>query len=337
MRTAIRLTDEDRAFIQSEVDLFKPHIAILEGVTVAEAIPVFEEAGTPIVLDMHNIESDLFRAIRRGMSLRHLIQDIFLGAERWRVLHRFDRDVSLSANETWVTSEPDRKRLREIGGSDSVVIPNPVPDENLLELPLDAERFRSPRILYAGHLAYPPNIKAAGELARRILPHIRGEFPDLEVTIAGRTPSRSVLRLNEIPDVTVVPDPPDLTGIIGQSAYALMPIRTGGGTRIKVLEAMAAGLVVIATDKAVEGLPLISGEHYLAADTPFEFAERLTDCCSDPDATAELARRAREFATQTFGSRELQRMIAARLRAVFDTHSASANKTGYQSQLETGR
>jgi glycosyltransferase involved in cell wall biosynthesis len=316
IRTKLRLPAEALAHIAAEADRFRPDAAIVEGVILAEAIPVFQAAGIPVVLDMHNIESDVFRMIRRSKGPFRRLSDATRGERRWRSLHEFDTATSLMAEETWVTSEVDRRRLLELGGADAAVIPNPIPNEAFFDIPLEPARYGAPQALFLGHLSYRPNIAAARELATHIWPAVTRAAPAARLTIAGRTPVPAVCNLEKPDTIRIIADPSDPGDLVAEHGYTLMPIRQGGGTRIKVLEAMAAGLVIIATAKAVEGLPIEDGVHYLRAERTRDFANALARLHADPARALALAENARAFVRERYNTRTLGDMIAARLRAL---------------------
>ena len=316
IRTMLRLPAEAAAHIAAEIERFRPDAAIVEGVIVADAIALFQAAGVPVVLDMHNIESDLFRAIRRAKSPLRRLGDALRGNRRWRGLRDFDTMASRAADETWVTSQNDRRRLAEFGGAEAVVIPNPVPNAAIFEIPLDAARYAAPHAVYVAHLSYPPNITAARELATSIWPAAARNVPQARLTIAGRDPTAAVTALARPDSIRILADPEDTGALLAGHGYTLMPIREGGGTRIKVLEAMAAGLAVIATAKAVEGLPIKDGVHYLRAERANEFAGALRRLRGDPAAAAAMAGRARTFVRENYDAGALARMIAARLEGL---------------------
>ena len=111
-------------------------------------------------------------------------------------------------------------------------------------------------------------------------------------------------------------DPERLDNIYETRGYSLMPIRQGGGTRLKVLEAMVAGVIVIATEKAIEGLGLEAGRQYLRAETPTEFLDHFQHCRSNPSLTVEFAQGAKEFAVRKFGSVAFSAKVKCRLAKI---------------------
>ncbi|WP_457936048.1 glycosyltransferase [Mesorhizobium sp. 10J20-29] len=318
LRTVIQLNSEDLAFLEEEILGFAPQIAILEGVAVGAALPLFQALGIPVILDMHNIESDLYRSIRRTSSLGRYLKDLAFGSRRWNESRQFDRNASLTATETWVTSKNDRRNLLRIGGASSIVVPNPIPDQGFTNFSLHPKRYASTRAVFVGHLAYPPNVRAARELVRTIWPLIRLHEPEASLSVCGRTPTDGVLNLGTAEGVKVIGDPVDLSAIYQQCGFALMPIRQGGGTRIKVLEAMAAGTIVIATAKAIEGLGALPDIHYLQAERSADFIIKLQRCRENPDYAVALADRARKFVLGEFGTYQLANKIVSRLAHLTD-------------------
>lgn len=314
IRTRLRLPAKTLDHIAAEANGFRPDVAIVEGVMFADAIPVIQAAGIPVVLDMHNIESDLFRMIRRSKGPFRRLSDAVRGGRRWRGLHDLDIATSRLAEETWVTSEVDRRRLLELGGADAAVIPNPIPNETFFDIPLDPARYSAPHVLFLGHLSYPPNIAAARELATDIWPVASRAVPSARLTIAGRTPVPAVRNLEKPGSIRIAADPADPRGFVAEHGYTLMPIRQGGGTRVKALEAMAGGMVIIATAKAVEGLPIKDGVHYLRAERTRDFANALARLHAGPAHAMALAENARNFVRERYNTRTLGDMIAARLQ-----------------------
>ncbi len=316
VRTSIAIGQSDLDYLEAAITRFRPDIAILEGVYVKEALPVFKKSGLPVILDMHNIESDLFLAIRRQLPWRRRIKDILLGERQWRQLRETDRTVSLSVDETWVVSQHDQDRLRQIGGSSGQIVVNPVPDERMYELPIDEARYQNPEVLFIGHLGYAPNVSAVLELASKIWPLVLAGQPGASLSIMGRSPARAIEGLEAEAGISIVGNPADLIGPARRHGYTLLPIRSGGGTRLKALEAMAAGLVVIATAKAVEGLGLEPDQHYLRAEAPQDFVRMLLAGCQRPAEMALLADRARAYVRNGFGSETLVSLICERVRAL---------------------
>ena len=113
--------------------------------------------------------------------------------------------------------------------------------------------------------------------------------PRARLRIVGRNPSKSVQALASVPDVEVVGTVPDIRPYIAAAGVVVVPLRTGGGTRLKLYQAMAMGKAVVSTTLGAEGLPVVPGEHLLIADTPEDFAEAVITLLVDRTRRDSLA------------------------------------------------
>ena len=126
-----------------------------------------------------------------------------------------------------------------------------------------------------------------GEFANRILPALRHRI-DARLVLAGRSPAPAVRALNALPAVRSVADPDDMEPILADADIAVLPIRLGGGQRIKVLEALSRGLPMVATRFAVEGLDLIDGLHFSEAETTPDFVDAIAALAADAGERSRL-------------------------------------------------
>jgi len=185
-----------------------------------------------------------------------------------------------------------------------------VPGQNLF-LRLRVAPFRA---LFVGHLGYRPNNVATRRLVRSIMPALRDRCRGAELILAGRRPHRRLVALVEKKEwVSLHADPTDLDEFYAASSCAVIPLTEGGGTRLKVLEAMAFGRPVIATAKAVEGLNLRDGETFLAAGSDAEFVAACLRLMKEPELAASLVRRAAGFVQDRHGSRAILEAVSAGL------------------------
>ncbi len=207
-------------------------------------------------------------------------------------------------------SELHERAVRERHPGLSVaVVPNTVEVPERIER---ASRSSTLRLLFVGNLGYEPNVDAALWLGREILPLLRREGRLPELRIAGSHPAAAVSELAG-PGVEVHADPADLAPYYSWADVALAPIRAGGGTRIKILEAFAAGVPVVATGIGAEGLAVRDGEHLLLADDAGSFAAACRRLEDDPRLgerlTASALGLARERYARPVGVRTIRDLV----------------------------
>lgn len=284
---------------------------IVEGVYLAKVARRLVSSGMKVVLDAHNVESDL---LRETDLARHPILARVQRRGRWRRAAEAERSILRQVTSVLACSQMDADRLRQLapGMAPVHIVPNPVPAWCLSTAP--KPRPDGICALFVGHLGYRPNIAAARRLGTRILPLLRASDPSAQLTLAGRAPDASLRRLLAgIANVSLVPDPADLAELYAKATMALIALSEGGGTRIKALEAMAIGLPVIASAKAVEGLELTPGREFICAESDAEFVAAALRLARTPSLRADLAARARDFATRHHGPSAIEDAIVAAL------------------------
>jgi len=165
--------------------------------------------------------------------------------------------------------------------------------------------------LMVGTLAYYPNADAAMFFCREVLPRLGQAKPPPRLTILGRAPPASVLALGSRPGVTVLADVPDVAPYYAASAIAVVPIRAGGGSRIKILEAFAHGRPVVSTRAGAEGLSVVHGRHLLIAEGAEDFAAAAQRLLSDRRLASRLAAAARRLVEERYAFEIVARDIEA--------------------------
>ncbi|TRL38686.1 glycosyltransferase family 4 protein [Rhizobium straminoryzae] len=301
--TVLHLKRESIAELLRVIGETNPRILLFESVTLLEAVEAVRLAypDLRIILDFHNVESRLYRDMRLARwpaPLRPL--GAALLRRRTEKALEADRRVVEHATAVWVCSEEDRRLVHAFGVDRPVfVVPNPIPDWCLSAS--DGNAGNGGDVLFVGQLRYGPNKLAVRELATRIMPRLQRMRPDAGLHVCGRNPSRKMQRLLAGTGAKLTANPRDLAPIYAAAGVAAIPLRQGGGTRLKVLEALAVGCPVVATAKAVEGLGLVPGRHYLAAETPEDFAEMLARVLADAGLAADLREAGRTFVLSNYG------------------------------------
>jgi len=180
-----------------------------------------------------------------------------------------------------------------------------------------AEQPGPPRLLFTGTLGYPPNSEGITWFADRVWPQVRVALPDARLDIVGRTPPPSVLALGDRPGITVVGPVPEIGPYFDRAHAVVVPILTGAGVRVKIVEAMAAGRAIVSTSLGWEGLPhVVPGEHLLVADDPPAFAGAAIRLLSEPSLRHSLAARARSLAERDYDWRGLGDTLEAVLTPI---------------------
>lgn len=285
---------------------------IVEGVYLSAVARLLLSRGVKVILDAHNVESAL---LRQTDLARHPFLARLQHRGRWQRAAEAERGLLQEVSAVWACSALDAEGLRRLapGAAPVRVVPNPVPGWSLATL--QKPRPDGIDALFVGHLGYRPNIVAARRLARRILPILQRSDPSARLTLAGRAPATLLRKaLEKAPQgLDLVADPVDLAPLYARATMTLMPLTEGGGTRIKALEAMAAGLPVIASAKAVEGLGLVPGRDYLGAESDADFAAAALRLAQTPALRRDLADRARAFAVARHGPSAIEDAVAAAL------------------------
>jgi polysaccharide biosynthesis protein PslH len=213
-----------------------------------------------------------------------------LDVAAWR---RFERRVLRAAEAVVAFTERDRRALQVLAPEariETIPIAVPLPSQ-----PYGARASNGSEILFVGNFEHPPNREAAARLIGTILPAVRTRHPAARLTLVGHYPDGGPpAGVRE--GVTVTGRVPDVAPYLEAAAVVAAPLFTGGGMRLKVLEALGAGRAVVASPLAVEGLDITDGEHVLLARDDHQFAECIAALLDDPHLRTELAHRARLWA-----------------------------------------
>lgn len=253
--------------------------------------------GARVIVDQHNIEHEMLRRIVEAE--RQPLRKVYNWLE-YRRLRAGELERCGRAAAVTVTSERERRLLEELLPAVSpIVIPNGVDLDAFT--PRQREDETPGRVVFTGTLGYYPNVQAVQHFARAIWPAVRAAVPEATWQIVGSHPSAEVRHLGELPGVTVTGTVPQVQPYLAAAAVVVVPILTGAGTRLKVLEALAMGKAVVTTSIGCEGLGLVTGEHAIIADEPETFADAVVGLLRDGARRAVLARLGRALVEQRYG------------------------------------
>jgi polysaccharide biosynthesis protein PslH len=268
------------------------------------------------VLSMHNVETQRFeRELERApWNARRLVlladRYLFPGWEG-RALRSVDGVVAVSeADAAWIRLQAPDAELRIVRNAVDVAFFEP------RSMPV-----RSNSIVFTGSMDYPPNIDAAVWFADEILPGLRERLPQLRFVVVGRRPPAEVQALATRPGIEVTGVVDDVRPYLADALALVVPLRSGGGTRLKILQAMSMACPVVSTTLGAEGLAVADSENILLADTPRHFIDSVVKLANSPELAARLAQAGRRLTVAEYDWQQC-------LRGLDDL---------YQSVLATGR
>ena len=251
--------------------------------TCPEVPGIFDEAEISTIRDAASQAAGPVDRWRRGLT--------------WRKYAAFTNRLVASARHTTVVSEQERECLGAAGCdlSKVSVVTNGVAAEHLT---VDVAK-RSDTLIYSGSITYAPNLDAVSLMVSDILPMILARRPDVAFTVTGSHRGVPVDHLAG-PGVTFAGFVPDIVTTVASTAVCVVPLRRGGGTRLKILEAMALGTPVVSTRKGAEGLDVEDGVHLLLADEPEAFARCVLQLLEQPAQARAMAARARALVAECY-------------------------------------
>ena len=248
------------------------------------AVPnVPHDSRVPVLFFEHNVEHLIWKRLC-VMQKRPWVRAVL--EVEWRKMRRYEAHACRKANLTVAVSPQDRSLLEESA-----------PDARICDVPtgVDVDYFApkvgeetASELVFTGSMDWFPNEDAIRFFIADVLPLIRRSLPQVGVTVVGRGPSRLLCEEAERAGVKVTGRVADVRPYIDRAAVYIVPLRLGGGTRLKIFEALAMGKAVVSTSVGAEGLPLHSGEHYLQADDADAFASAVVSLMHDIELRRSL-------------------------------------------------
>ena len=249
-----------------------------------------------LVVDSHNIDYDLARQYARNGS--SLVRRLYAEAN-WRKLRREELATYRDADGVYLCSAADERRLlNEVPTVRTAVIPNAAdveyyqPRSN--DPPPDGRT-----VVFFGLLSYVPNVDGVNHFVMDIWPRIAEAHPEARCKIIGDRPPPSLLALAG-PRVELTGFVPDLRPHLAAAAVVVVPLRLGGGTRLKIVEAMAMGKAIVSTTLGAEGIEAVPGRDILVEDEPVGFADAVSHLLAEPSLAARVGQSARQLAVKRY-------------------------------------
>ena len=266
----------------------------VESIHLMAYLPIIRAARKqPLVIcDWHNIESELMR--RYSEREPNLLRRAYAGKTA-RLMSAFERRATREFDAHVVVSERDAQRLRALNPEARIfVIENGVDTAYYSDAQIEtvvASRRDAPgksKIVFVGSMDYHANIEGTVNFAREVWPRLRARQPEMVFTIVGRNPRREVRELALTPGIEVTGTVDDVRPFYRKAVLSVVPLNIGGGSRLKILEAMAASVPVVSTTLGAEGLNVQHGENILIADTSEQQIEAIVSLVENEEQRKHL-------------------------------------------------
>ncbi len=289
-RLSRRLAESSYDVVQIEAIELAPYLPPVEAIRPRPLI-VFDDHNCEWLLQKRACLTDA-RIVRRWpMALYSLVQ--------WQRLKRYEAGTCRRVDAVVAASDADRQAINAVAPEVSVsVVPNGVDLDEYAHYRGPAERFD---MVFTGKMDFRPNVDAMLWFCDEVLPLVRRARPEVTLAIVGQRPHPRLVRLRQEPGVTLTGRVPDVRPYIAGGAVYVAPLRVGGGTRLKLMQAMAMGSAIVATSLGAEGFPFEPGRHLLLADTPGDFADAVLTLLDGAARRAELGAAARAFVESGYG------------------------------------
>jgi glycosyltransferase involved in cell wall biosynthesis len=250
----------------------------------------------PIVLDAHNVEFEIIRryAETLGASPLRLIAEL-----EWRRLERYERRWYPACRLIFAVSEVDGRTIREFAGDQVPVIGVPI-SVDAHAVPHDRRAVNDPELLFVGGLHWPPNADAVSYFLADIFPAVQEAVPQARVTVVGKGAEALARRFGQNPGVRFAGHVEDVEQFFRSSRVMVVPIRSGSGMRVKILDALARQVPTVTTSIGCEGIEVVPGTHILVGDTPREFAGQVTRLLTDGELPRRLGAAGRDLVLKRY-------------------------------------
>ena len=262
----------------------------------------------PKVLFQHNVESMIWD--RYYQTETNSLKRAYFQYERKRMA-RYEAQVCNQFDLVFAVSDEDKQTLRDKLGVTTPIV--------VLETGVDTQFFRPQpeitptpgKLVFLGSMDWMPNIDGMKWFVEQVFFKIKRQHPDVSLDIVGRRPGVEIRQLaDQDAGIRVIPDVPDVRPHIADCDLFIVPLRIGGGSRIKIYEAMAMDRPVVSTSIGAEGLPLTPGQHIAIGDTPDALADRVVWLLNNPEQKRQLSTAGYQLVTENYQWRN----VAIRLR-----------------------
>ncbi|MBO0910812.1 MAG: glycosyltransferase [Acidobacteria bacterium] len=274
--------------VQNSFDQRRFDVAVCDFLDAAVNFPA--QLSVPSVLFEHNVESEIWRrhAATNSNPLKRRVYDL-----EFKKMARFECQSVMKFHHVIAVSERDRSLMEMwVEGSRITVVPTGV---DFSQFPAESTARPGRNVVFVGAMDWEPNVDAMEYFCAEIWPLVLGQVPEAKLRIVGRNPLERARRLAS-ESVEVTGKVPDVGEHLREAAVVVVPLRIGGGTRLKIYEAMAAGRAVVSTAVGAEGLDVHHGRDIVLANSPRSFADAVLTLLRDGNLRRKYEVAARELA-----------------------------------------
>jgi glycosyltransferase involved in cell wall biosynthesis len=291
-------------------------VVVFEQLFLVELLPELNDL--PTLLIEQNVESDIAaRRMAQASNPVHKLRDRL----NWQRLVQFERHWLSKFPVCVAVSQKDADRIKEIAsGRTVIVVPNGVDTAYFSAKGGD----RDPdTVLFFGSLSYEPNIDGLIWFCSEIWPHVRSALPGAVFEIVGLRPGPRISPLADLPGVRLTGFVKDIRQKLWSSTITAVPLRRGGGTRLKILEAMAASCPIVSTTIGAEGLEVEDDKHLYIADTQKEFVDKTIALLQSPEKRSELARAGSDLVAKEYDWKALTPRLEYAMDKAIEVHKST--------------
>lgn len=301
---------EVRRELRQLLEREKYDVIVCDFLVAAGVIPW--DAPTPKVIFTHNVEAAIWRR-HYEVATNPIWKAI--SSQEWRKMEAAERRYLRLADHVLTVSETDRDTFASFLESEKLtVIPTGVDLDYFQPMPVE-ETANS--LIFTGSMDWLPNEDGILYFVEAILPLIKQQCPEVLLEVVGRTPSRKLQSFAEREkSVRLTGWVEDIRPFVARGQVCIVPLRIGGGTRLKIFEAMAMGKAVVSTSVGAEGLPVQHGENILLADTPDDFARSVISLLRDSNQRERVGAAARALVQEKYSWSKVAESFAHALRDV---------------------
>lgn len=287
------------------------------------ALHAVDLEGPPRILFQHNVEAQILR--RHAETCSGWLKRRYLTLQ-WKRMRRFEGETGRKFDAVIAVSEQDRSRFRRDYGWKHVTS---------IDTSVDTEYFQPSsipeddnKVLFLGSMDWLPNREGVKHFVHRVWPLVRKQRPRAVFQVVGRNPSAEIRALTALQGVEVVGTVDDVRPHVAAAGVVVVPLLVGGGTRLKIFEALSMGKAVVSTAIGCEGLPVTPGKHLLVEETPERFAKAVCSLLTSEEVRRKLAAAGRTLVCERFGTERVARQFDAICRNTVSARNQANGKRG---------